>query len=85
MHDREDLIVKEVAPKTATVRDSLHDAHAIITRDAMRIDEPMLEHAPNLKIIAHVSAALSNVDIEAATMRGIMVMNTPGVSAIAAG
>ena len=85
LRDAENVILKEVAPKTAVVRDSLHDAHAIITRDAMRVDEPMLEHAPNLKVIAHVSAALSNVDLEAATVRGIMVMNTPGVSAIAAG
>ncbi|MEO1289525.1 MAG: hydroxyacid dehydrogenase [Chloroflexota bacterium] len=85
LNDAPHINLKQVAPKTAVVRDSLHDADAIITRDAMRIDAPMLDHAPNLKVIAHVSAALSNVDIEAATMRGIMVMNTPGVSAIAAG
>ncbi|MGJ3240282.1 MAG: phosphoglycerate dehydrogenase [Anaerolineae bacterium] len=77
--------LREVAPKTAIVRDNLHDAHAIITRDAMRIDAPMLDHAPQLRVIAYVSPALSNVDIEAATKRGIMLMNTPGASAIAAG
>ena len=85
LRESDNVILKEVAPKTAIVRDNLSDAHAVITRDALRIDEPMLDHAPDLKVIAHVSAALSNVDIEAATMRGIMVMNTPGVSAIAAG
>ncbi|MGB7342023.1 MAG: phosphoglycerate dehydrogenase [Phototrophicaceae bacterium] len=85
LQDNPMIDVREVAPKTATVRDSLHDAHAIIIRDAMRIDEEMLSHAPQLKVIAYVSAALSNVDIEAATMRGIMVMNTPSVGAIAAG
>lgn len=85
LRDAENIILKEVAPKTAIVRDNLHDAHALITRNAMRMDAPMLEHAPELKVIAHVSSTLSNVDLEAATMRGIMVMNTPGADAIAAG
>lgn len=85
LRNHERVILKEVAPKTAVVRDNLGDAHAVITRGSMRVDEPMLDHAPNLKVVAFVSAALSNVDIQAATMRGIMVMNTPGVSAIAAG
>lgn len=85
LENTDNVILKKVAPKTAVVRDSLHDADALITRDAMRIDETMFENAPNLKVVAHVSAALSNVDIEAATLRGIMVMNTPGVGAIAAG
>lgn len=85
LREADNVILKEVAPKTAIVRDNLHDAHAVITRDTLRIDEPMLDHAPNLKVIAQVAARLSNVDIEVATMRGIMVMNTPGASAIAAG
>ncbi|MDQ7035594.1 MAG: phosphoglycerate dehydrogenase [Anaerolineae bacterium] len=81
----DDIIVKEVAPKTAVVRDNLHDAHALITRDEMRVDAPMLEHAPNLKVVARMSVGFHNVDVEAATKRGILIMNTPGVSAIAAG
>lgn len=85
LREADNVVLKEVAPKTAVVRDNLHDAHAVITRDTLRIDEAMLDHAPDLKVIAHVAARLSNVDIEAATMRGIMVMNTPGASAIAAG
>lgn len=83
LRDADDVILKEVAPKTAVVRDNLHDAHALITREAMRVDKPMLDHAPNLRLIAHVSSALSNIDIGEATMLGVMVMNTPGASAIA--
>jgi D-3-phosphoglycerate dehydrogenase len=81
----DDVIVREVAPKTTVVRDNLADAHALITRDEMRIDDNMLENAPNLKVIARMSVGFNNVDVEAATKRGILVMNTPGVSAIAAG
>ncbi|MEO1645957.1 MAG: NAD(P)-dependent oxidoreductase, partial [Chloroflexota bacterium] len=85
LREDERVDLREVAPKTAVVRDNLSEAHALILRDAMRVDATMLEHAPNLKVIARVSATVSNVDIEAATRRGIMVMNTPGMSAIAAG
>ncbi|MEL7432685.1 MAG: phosphoglycerate dehydrogenase [Chloroflexota bacterium] len=85
LREDERVDLREVAPKTAVVRDNLSEAHALILRDAMRVDAPMLDHAPNLKVIARVSATVSNVDIEAATRRGIMVMNTPGMSAIAAG
>jgi D-3-phosphoglycerate dehydrogenase len=85
LHDADDVDVNEVAPKTAIVRDNLDKAHALITRDEMRVDGPLLDHAPHLKIVARVSTGLNNVDIHDATSRGIMVMNTPGMSAIAAG
>jgi D-3-phosphoglycerate dehydrogenase len=85
LHGAEDMTIKQVAPKTAVVRDSLADAQALIVRSDMRVDKAMLEAAPNLRIVALVSPTLSNMDIETATVRGIMVMNTPGVSAIAAG
>lgn len=84
LHNADDIDVREVAPKTAVVRDNLAEAHALITRDEMRVDAPMLDHAPHLRMIARVSPTVNNVDIEAATSRGIMVMNTPGASAVAA-
>lgn len=77
--------VTSVPPKTANVRTALKTAHAIITRDDFLLDEPLIENAPNLKLIARMSAGLTGIDIEAATQRGIIVMNAPGVSAIAAG
>ena len=44
-----------------------------------RIDEEVLEHAPDLKIIANNGVGFDHIDIEAATRRGIPVTNTPGV------
>ncbi len=80
----EDVRLTIVPPKTATVRQALHDAHVIIARDDLLIDADLIGHAPQLKIIARMSAGLTGVDIESATLRGILVMNTPGVNAIAA-
>lgn len=43
------------------------------------IDAKVMDAAPNLKLIANYGAGYNNIDVEAATERGIMVTNTPGV------
>ena len=78
------LTVTQVAPKTANVRQALRQAAAIITRGDFRLDAPLLDHAPKLKLIARVSAGLTGIDIDYATERGILVMNIPGASDVAA-
>jgi len=79
-----DFQVSCVPPKTSSVRAALPDATAIITRSDFKLDAPLLDHASNLRLIARMSAGLTGLDIDYATERGILVMNTPGVSAIAA-
>ena len=79
-----DLAVKSVPPKTASVRAALQDASAIITRSDFKLDAPLLDHAPKLRLIARMSAGLTGIDIDCASERGILVMNTPGVSAVSA-
>ena len=71
-------------PKTSNVRAALADATAIITRSDFKLDAPLIEDAPNLRLVARMSAGLTGIDIDYATERGILVMNIPGVSAIAA-
>ena len=79
-----DIEVVAVPPKTAQVRAALCDAGAIITRSDFTLDAALLEGAPKLKLIARMSAGLTGVDIEKATALGILVMHSPGVSAVAA-
>jgi glyoxylate reductase len=43
------------------------------------IDEELLSHAPRLKMIANMGVGYNNIDVRAATTRGIPVSNTPGV------
>lgn len=62
---REDLL-KEVA-----------DAEGLIVRSD-KIDAEVMEHAPKLKVIVRAGAGYDNIDLAAATQRGICVMNTPG-------
>ncbi len=85
LHNAEDVCTNVITPSLSAVRDGLKAADAIISRDDVVIDRELLSHAEALKVIGHVGTGLNSVDIEAATSRGIIVMNTPGTNAIAAG
>jgi len=85
LREAEDVQVQVVTPSLAAVRKGLKTAHALIARDDVHIDKALLDGAPCLKVIGRVGAGLSNIDMETATSRGIIVTNTPGVNAIAAG
>ncbi len=56
---------------------TIGDYEAIITRSGTTIDEALLEHATNLKIIARAGVGIDNVNVEAASQRGIIVVNAP--------
>jgi D-3-phosphoglycerate dehydrogenase len=46
-------------------------------RTATKVTEKLLEHAPNLKVVGRAGIGVDNVDIPAASKRGVIVMNTP--------
>ncbi len=56
------------------------DADALIIRSD-KIDEEIFEAAKQLKIVVRAGAGYDNVDLEAATKHGVVVMNTPGQNA----
>jgi D-3-phosphoglycerate dehydrogenase len=62
---------------------ALRDADAIVVRSAVQVDDALMEHAPKLRVIGRAGVGVDNVDAEAATRRGIVVMNTPGANAVA--
>ncbi|MBE7161158.1 MAG: phosphoglycerate dehydrogenase [Williamsia herbipolensis] len=53
------------------------DADAILVRSATTVDAEVLAAAPTLKIVARAGVGLDNVDVPAATERGVMVVNAP--------
>jgi D-3-phosphoglycerate dehydrogenase len=59
------------------------DADALIVRSAVQVDAALLEHARKLRVVGRAGVGVDNVDLEAATRRGIAVMNTPGANAVA--
>ena len=55
------------------------DKHAIVSQLTDRIDAAVVDSANELRVIANVAVGFDNIDIPAATERGILVTNTPGV------
>ncbi len=61
----------------------LGDADALIVRSAVQVDGSLLEHAKKLRVIGRAGVGVDNIEVDAATRKGIAVMNTPGANAIA--
>ncbi len=62
---------------------ALADAGALVVRSAVQVDDALMEKAPKLRVIGRAGVGVDNIDAEAATRRGIVVMNTPGANAVA--
>jgi D-3-phosphoglycerate dehydrogenase len=62
----------------------LKTASGLIVRSATRVDGTMLETAPDLKVVGRAGVGVDNIDVEAASERGVAVMNAPGGNTISA-
>ena len=74
-----------------TVRTGLSEAElvriipefsAIVVRSQTKVTAPVLEAASRLRVVGRAGVGVDNVDVEAATRRGVIVMNTPGGNTI---
>jgi len=59
-------------------------AHALIIRSATQVTAEVLEAAPNLIVVGRAGIGLDNVDVDAATRRGVMVVNAPQSNIVSA-
>jgi D-3-phosphoglycerate dehydrogenase len=64
------------------LRRSLVDAEALVVRSATKVDRALIEQAPALRVIARAGTGVDNVDVSAASERGILVVNSPGANSI---
>lgn len=58
--------------------DEVKSYDGIVVRSSTTVDAKLLEEAENLKVVGRAGVGVDNIDIEAATAQGILVMNTPG-------
>lgn len=58
--------------------------HALVVRSETKVTRPVIEAAPKLVVIGRAGVGVDNVDLEAATERGIIVVNAPMGNTIAA-
>ncbi|WP_419884197.1 phosphoglycerate dehydrogenase [Peribacillus sp. B-H-3] len=64
--------------KTVTeAEEELDQVDAILVRSATTVTEELMDRMPNLKIIARAGVGIDNIDVPAATKRGIVVVNAP--------
>src|SRR6266850_1415608 len=52
--------------------------HGLIIRSGTKVTKPVIAAATNLRVVGRAGIGVDNVDVEAATKQGIVVMNTPG-------
>jgi len=70
-------------PKTkGQVAEEIRDADALLVRSATKVTSQLLENAKRLVVIGRAGVGVDNVDLDAATRKGVLVMNTPGGNAI---
>ena len=78
----------DVRVNTKAAGDALHkemaDAHALLVRSGTEVTAEVLAAGEKLKVVGRAGTGVDNIDVAAATRRGIVVMNTPGGNSIAA-
>ena len=75
-----ELALLEKYTEKSQLLDAVADADALIIRSD-KVDAEVLDAAKHLKIVVRAGAGYDNVDLEAATAHGVVVMNTPGQNA----
>lgn len=77
-----DVVIRP-KPSPEELCDLIADADALIVRSATRVSAEVLAAAGRLSVVARAGAGVDNIDVEAATRRGILVVNAPDSNTIA--
>jgi D-3-phosphoglycerate dehydrogenase/(S)-sulfolactate dehydrogenase len=72
----------KVGLKPAELEEIVGGYDALAVRSATKVNAKLLEKAGRLKVIGRAGVGVDNVDLDAATRRGVVVMNTPGGSSV---
>ena len=64
--------------KPPELKKSIGDYHGWVIRSGTKVTADLIEAAENLKVIGRAGVGVENIDVEAASKKGIVVMNTPG-------
>jgi D-3-phosphoglycerate dehydrogenase/(S)-sulfolactate dehydrogenase len=67
----------------AALEAAVGEFDGLLIRSATRVTAGLLDAAPRLRVIGRAGVGVDNVDLAAATRRGVLVVNTPGGSSIA--
>ncbi len=76
-------VVEAYGSSQEKILELVGDVDAVIVRSETKITKEVIEAAPSLKAVGRAGVGVDNIDVEAATNRGIIVMNTPGGNTVA--
>ncbi len=76
-------VVEAYGSSPEKVLELVKDVHAIAVRSETKITAAVFAAAPKLKVVGRAGVGVDNVDVEAATNHGVVVMNTPAGNTIA--
>lgn len=76
-------VVEAYGSSPEKVLELVKDVHAIAVRSETKITEAVFKAAPKLKVVGRAGVGVDNVDVDAATNHGVVVMNTPAGNTIA--
>lgn len=65
-----------------TINAEIADADALIVRSATKVTAELLDKGPRLRAVGRAGVGVDNIDLDAATARGVLVMSTPGGNAV---
>jgi len=82
---RAEAEVRDLAgAERAALLGALGDADALVVRSATRVDAALLAAAPRLRVVGRAGIGVDNIDVEAATAAGVLVVNAPTANAVSA-
>ncbi len=70
-------VVKETKLMPEELAERIEDADGVIVRSATKITADLMDKAKKLRVIGRAGIGVDNIDVKAATERGIVVMNAP--------
>jgi D-3-phosphoglycerate dehydrogenase len=70
-------VEKRVGLARAELVEALKDSDGLIVRSETKVTADLLEEAPSLRVIGRAGVGVDNIDVPAATIRGVVVMNAP--------
>ncbi len=73
-----DVVVLPKRLPEAELLPVVKDVSAMVVRSETKVTKAVIEAAPQLRVVGRAGVGVDNVDVEAATQHGVVVMNTPG-------
>jgi D-3-phosphoglycerate dehydrogenase / 2-oxoglutarate reductase len=76
-------VIEAYGSPPAKLLELVRDVHAIAVRSETKVTAELIAAAPLLKVVGRAGVGVDNVDVDAATERGVIVMNTPSGNTVA--